>query len=162
MSYVVAAPEFVALAATDLATIGANLSAAHTAAVPTTGILAAAEDEVSAAIAALFSAHGQGFQAISAQAAAFHNQFVQALTASAGSYLGAEAQAVSALGNIIAAPAIAPTNTGDPTFVGTPSLLTRLENNTFLQLVGDLQDTRCAKSVNNTRLSVRNTVCPSW
>ena len=37
---------------------------------PDDGVLAAAEDEVSAAIAALFSAHGQGFQALSAQAAA--------------------------------------------------------------------------------------------
>ena len=36
---------------------------------------------MSAAIAALFSAHGQGFQALGAQAAAFHAQFVQALNA---------------------------------------------------------------------------------
>jgi hypothetical protein len=34
--------------------------------------LAAAEDEASAAIAAVFSAHGQGFQALAAPAAAFH------------------------------------------------------------------------------------------
>ena len=40
---------------------------------------------MSAAIAAVFSAHGQSYQALSAQAAAFHDQFVQALTASAGS-----------------------------------------------------------------------------
>ena len=72
MSYVIAAPEMMAAAATDLATIGSDLSAAHTAAAAqTTGILAAAEDEVSAAIAALFSAHGQGFQALGAQAAPF-------------------------------------------------------------------------------------------
>ena len=92
MSYLVAAPEFLASAATDLSNIGSRLSAANAAAaVPTTGVLAAAEDEVSAAIAAVFSAHGQGFQALGAQAAAFHDQFVQALTAGAGSYVSAEA-----------------------------------------------------------------------
>ena len=82
MSYVIADPDIITSAATDLATIGSNLSVANAAAAaPTTGVLAAAEDEVSAAIAAVFSAHGQGFQALSAQAAAFHAQFVSALTA---------------------------------------------------------------------------------
>jgi hypothetical protein len=65
MSYVIASPELMTSAATDFATIGSNLSAAHmAAAAPTTGVLTAAEDEVSAAIAAAFSAHGQGFQAL--------------------------------------------------------------------------------------------------
>jgi hypothetical protein len=97
MSYLVAAPEFLASAAADLSNIGATLSAAKSAAAaPTTGVLAAAEDEVSAAIAAMFSAHGRGFQALSAQAAAFHTQFVQTLTAGAGSYVGAEAANVAA------------------------------------------------------------------
>jgi PE family len=85
MSYVVAAPEFLASAATDLAKIAGTLDAANpSAAVQTTGIPAAAKDEVSAAIAALFSDHAQVFQAARAGAAAFHRQFVQALTASAG------------------------------------------------------------------------------
>jgi hypothetical protein len=67
MSFVMAVPEVLGTAATDLARIGSSLSEANAAAVaPTTGILAAAEDEVSAAIAAGFSAHGQGFQALSA------------------------------------------------------------------------------------------------
>ena len=62
MSYVIAAPELMTSAATDLATIGSTLSAAQAAAAArTTGIVAAAEDEVSAAIAAVFSAHGHGF-----------------------------------------------------------------------------------------------------
>jgi triacylglycerol lipase len=138
MSLLIAAPETLAGAAADVASIGSSLRAAYAAAErSTTGLVAAAEDEVSAAIARLFSAHGQWFHGLGAQAAAFHDQFVQALNSGAGSYLGAESQAVSALGNIFAAPAIPPTNTGDPTFVGTPSLLTKLENNTFLQLVGD-------------------------
>ncbi|MGA3255614.1 MAG: PE family protein, partial [Mycobacterium sp.] len=92
MSFVIATPELVTAAATDLASIGSTLNAAKSAAAaPTTGILAAAEDEVSAAIAAVFSDHGQGFQALGARAAAFHEQFVQALTAGAGSYVSAEA-----------------------------------------------------------------------
>lgn len=48
------------------------------AAIPTTQVLAAAADEVSAAIAELFGAHGQEFQALSAQASAFHDRFVRA------------------------------------------------------------------------------------
>jgi PE family len=97
MSYLVAAPEFLASAATDLSNIGSTLNEARSAAAaPTNGVLAAAEDEVSAAIAAMFSAHGQGFQALSAQAAAFHDRFVQTLTAGAGSYVGAEATNVAA------------------------------------------------------------------
>jgi triacylglycerol lipase len=59
-------------------------------------MVAAAEDEVSAAIAAVFSAHGGGFQALGAQAAAFRAQFVQALTAGARSYVSAEAANVAA------------------------------------------------------------------
>jgi triacylglycerol lipase len=73
MSSLIAAPELITTAATDLGNIGSTLNTAHAAeATQTTGMLAAAEDEVSAAIAAVFSAHGQGFQALSAQAAAFH------------------------------------------------------------------------------------------
>ena len=91
MSFVIAMPEMLGTAATDLTSLGSTLSEANAAAAArTTGVLAAAEDEVSAAIAAVFSAHSQGFQALSAQAAAFHAQFVQALTAGAGSYASAE------------------------------------------------------------------------
>jgi hypothetical protein len=97
MSYVIAAPEMLAAAAADVVGIGSSLSAANAvAAARTTGILVAAEDEVSAAIAALFSAHGQGFQALCTQAAAFHDQFVQALTAGVRSYVSAEAANVAA------------------------------------------------------------------
>src|ERR1700753_3156091 len=92
MSFVIAAPEFLASAATDLANIGSTLGAANAAAgTQTPRVLAAAEDEVSAAIALVFSAHGQDFQALSAQAAAFHAQFVEALTGAGGAYVGAEA-----------------------------------------------------------------------
>src|SRR6516162_7266520 len=97
MSYVIAAPEIMTSAATDLASIGSTLNAANAAAAaPTTGIVVAAQDEVSAAIAAVFSAHGRGFQALGAQAAAFHDEFVQALTSGAGIYLSAEAANLAA------------------------------------------------------------------
>ena len=75
----VASPELITAAATDVANIGSTITAASAAAAPTTGVLAAGTDEVSAAIAALFSTHGRGYQALSARAAALHTQFVQAL-----------------------------------------------------------------------------------
>ncbi|WP_152325006.1 PE family protein, partial [Mycobacterium tuberculosis] len=65
----------------------------------TTGIVAAAQDEVSAAIAALFSAHGRAYQVASAQAAAVHAQFVEALSAGAGAYASAEAAGAAVLAN---------------------------------------------------------------
>lgn len=67
MSFVSVAPEIVVAAATDLAGIGSAISAANAAAAaPTTAVLAAGADEVSAAIAALFGAHGQAYQTVSA------------------------------------------------------------------------------------------------
>ncbi|OBG31931.1 hypothetical protein A5673_03265 [Mycobacterium sp. E3198] len=98
MSYLAVAPEFLSSAATDLSAIGSAVTAAHTAAAaPTAGVVAAADDEVSAAVASLFSSHGREFQAVSAQAAAFHAQFVQALSAAGGGYGAAEAANVAPL-----------------------------------------------------------------
>jgi PE family len=54
-------------------------------------VVAAGADEVSTAIAAVFGAHAEGYQALSAQAASFHDQFVQALNAGAGAYASTEA-----------------------------------------------------------------------
>jgi hypothetical protein len=69
MSVLIAVPEMVA-AATDLARVGSTLSAANAAAVaPTSSVIAAGADEVSASIAALFGAHAQAYQTLSAQAA---------------------------------------------------------------------------------------------
>jgi len=65
MSAVIAAPEVMTSAATDLVTIGSTLSAAHlTAAPPTLSVLPAASDEVSTAVAHLFSEHAQDYQAL--------------------------------------------------------------------------------------------------
>lgn len=81
MSFVVANTEFVSGAAGNLARLGSMISAANSAAAAqTTAVAAAGADEVSAAVAALFGAHGQTYQVLSAQAAAFHSQFVQALS----------------------------------------------------------------------------------
>lgn len=64
---------------------------------PTTALAAAGADEVSAAIAALFSAHAQTYQAVNARAALFHQQFVQAMTGAGESYAAAEALNASPL-----------------------------------------------------------------
>jgi hypothetical protein len=98
MSAVIAAPEVMTSAATDLAAIGSTLSAAHlTAAPPTLAVLSGGADEVSTAVAHLFSQHARGYQALAGQAAAFHEQFVQHLTSGAASYAGAEAANVAVL-----------------------------------------------------------------
>jgi len=74
--------------------IGSALNAANlAAAVPTTGLAAAAADEVSAAVAALLAKYGQEYQALGARASAFGQQFWQALSAGAGSYVAAERRA---------------------------------------------------------------------
>ena len=99
MSYVIAAPEVMAAAASDVANIGSTISAANTAAAaPTTGMLVAGADEVSAAIASLFSDYAQQYQALSARAAAFHAEFAQVLAAAGSAYTAAEAHAASTLG----------------------------------------------------------------
>jgi hypothetical protein len=105
MSFLLAAPQELADAASDLAGVRSTLSTANAAAsAPTTGLLPAAADEVSTQIAKLFSAHAKGFQRLSAQAAAFHDQFVQALNASANTYTTAEANAAQTLRNAVNAP----------------------------------------------------------
>ncbi|PHO64346.1 hypothetical protein B6F35_12710 [Mycobacterium tuberculosis variant bovis] len=94
MSFLIASPEALAATATYLTGIGSAINAANAvAAAPTTEILAAGTDEVSTAISALFGAHAQAYQALSAHVAAFHDQFVHTLTAGAGSYMAAEAAA---------------------------------------------------------------------
>lgn len=60
MSFVIEAPDVVTAAAMDLEHIGSTISAASSAAAgSTTALLPAAQDEVSAAIAALFGLHGK-------------------------------------------------------------------------------------------------------
>jgi hypothetical protein len=92
MSYLNAAPEMLASTAADVESIGSAISTASAnAAGPTTGLLAAAQDEVSAGIANLFGTYGREYQAVVAQAAAFQNQFSQTLAAAGSAYTQAEA-----------------------------------------------------------------------
>ena len=98
MSYVFASPELIAAASGDLTGIGSAIREANAAAAgSTTQVVAAAQDEVSAAIARLFGGYGQEFQALSAQTALFHDRFVQALSSGGGLYAAAEAANAAAL-----------------------------------------------------------------
>jgi hypothetical protein len=92
MPFVTTQPEALAAAAANLAGVGATMSAQNaTAAAPTTGVLPAAADEVSALTATQFAVHAQMYQAISTQAEAIHQQFVSTLAMSATSYEATEA-----------------------------------------------------------------------
>lgn len=92
MSFVTTHPDVLASSAGTLQGIGAAVSTGSAAAaVPTTALAPAAADEVSALTAMQFAAHGQMYQAVSAQAAAIHEMFVQAMQVSADSYAATEA-----------------------------------------------------------------------
>jgi PE family len=92
MSFVNTVPEMLSAAADDLQAVGSAVRAQNAAAVvPTTGLIPAAADEVSALTAMQFAAHAQMYQAVSAQAAAIHQAFVAMLATSAGSYAATEA-----------------------------------------------------------------------
>lgn len=92
MSYLFATPDLITSAAAGAEGIASSIRAANLAALaPTSTLAAAASDEVSAAIASLFSSYGQEYQALSAQAAAFQEQFVQALSNASRAYAAAEA-----------------------------------------------------------------------
>ena len=92
MSFVIAAAEYLEAAASDLANIGSTITAANATAVfPTSAVLPAGADEVSALIAALFGSHAKAYQALSAQAASFHQQFVQLMNGGAAAYVSTEA-----------------------------------------------------------------------
>jgi hypothetical protein len=107
MSFVVAAPDMVATAAQDLAAIHSTLSqASATAAAPTAGLVAAAQDQVSLGVARLLGSFGQEYQTISAQTQAFHQQFVNLLNSGASAYANAEAANVQqTLASAVNAPA---------------------------------------------------------
>ena len=98
MSFVITVPAMLASAAGELQSIGTVVAAGNTAAaVPTTGVVPAAADEVSALTAAQFAAHGVLYQELSVQATAIHELFVSALATSAGSYAAAEAANAAAV-----------------------------------------------------------------
>ncbi|OBI47539.1 PE family protein [Mycobacterium kyorinense] len=99
MSFVTTQPEALMAAAGNLQGIGAAMAAQNAAvAAPTTGVIPAAADEVSALTAAQFAAHATLYQAVSTQATAIHEMFVHTLGASAGSYAATEAANAIAAG----------------------------------------------------------------
>ncbi|WP_204809219.1 PE family protein [Mycobacterium riyadhense] len=108
-SFVVVSPQVV-VAAADLSVLGSTISAASAAAASaTTGLASAGQDEVSAAIAGLFSEHGRQYQVLAGRVAGFHEQFSAVLAASAGGYAGAEASAAQGLLDAVNASSVAVT-----------------------------------------------------
>ena len=98
MSFVTALPAMLASAAGELQSIGSAVVAGNmAAAAPTTEVVPAAADEVSALTAPHFAAHAAPYQELSAQATAIHELFVITLGASAGSYAVAEAANAAAV-----------------------------------------------------------------
>lgn len=125
MSLLTVIPQLLVAGATSVEEIGSTLTAANmAAAAQTTGLMAAAGDEVSIAIAALFSAHAQDFQALSAEADAFHQDFVQALRGAGGSYGAAEAANASPLEGV---PVQGVLNGPAPTLAGRPLISGRVD-----------------------------------
>ncbi|MGO8962860.1 PE family protein [Mycobacterium sp.] len=91
MSFVTTQPELMTAVAGNLAGIGSAMSAGNAAAAgPTTAVVPAAADEVSALTAAQFVAHAALYQEMSAMAAEIHDLFVTTLGTSAGSYAAIE------------------------------------------------------------------------
>jgi hypothetical protein len=99
MSFVSTQPAELTAAADNLQGIGSTMMAQNAAAAgPTTGVIPAAADEVSALTAAQFATHAEMYQVFSAQAAAIHEMFVNTLGLSAGSYAATEAANAVATG----------------------------------------------------------------
>ncbi|CAM3277315.1 PE family protein [Mycobacterium intermedium] len=98
MAYVVADPAWMTTAASDLATIESDVSAARlVAAARTTSVVPAAADEISAAIANLMSTHALDFQAMMQNASTFHEQFTHNINAAAASYSSTESASAAAI-----------------------------------------------------------------
>ncbi|MCW2662868.1 MAG: hypothetical protein JWP83_4020 [Mycobacterium sp.] len=99
MSYVIAEPQMLASVAAEIEGIGSAFSAANAAAAaPTSGIAAAAGDEVSVAVADLFGAVGKDYQSVVARFEAFHHQFRQTLASAGIAYAETEAAIATSLG----------------------------------------------------------------
>jgi PE family len=99
MSFVATVPAALAAASGDLAGIGSVMVAQSAAAAgPTTGVVPAAADVVSALTATQFAAHAQMYQAVAAMAASVHSVVVSTLAGDAGWYAAAEAVNLATLG----------------------------------------------------------------
>lgn len=99
MTFVTTQPEILGAAAGNLQATGSAVHAVNAAVSgPTTELIPAAADQVSAMTAAQFATHAQMYQSISAQAASIHEQFVASLRTSADSYAITEAANAAAAG----------------------------------------------------------------
>jgi hypothetical protein len=115
MTSLITQPQLLTTAAADTSQIGSAISAAKTAAASrTTGLVAAAEDEVSALTTTLFNTYGQEYHALLGQATAFHDEFAQLLASAGNTYAGAEANIAALLGPPGANPGVAITKAADP------------------------------------------------
>ncbi len=95
-------PHIAATVAADVEEIGSAISAANAAAAGrTSGLLAAAADEVSVAVTQLFGAYGREYQAVAAQAAAFRSEFARALAAAGNAYATAEGVNAASVGGTL-------------------------------------------------------------
>jgi broad specificity phosphatase PhoE len=104
MSFLLVAPDILESAAADITQIGSTVGAGNlAAAIPRTQLTAAAADEVSAAIAAVFGAHAKEYQAAAALAATYHEQFARGLSSAAASYVRAEASIDTTLQGVVTA-----------------------------------------------------------
>ncbi|OBK22166.1 hypothetical protein A5634_08340 [Mycobacterium asiaticum] len=100
MSYLSVQPDVISSAATNLAEIRTAVSAASAAASgPTTGLLSAAADEVSEAVAQLFGAYGAEYNAAIAKVGALQEEFARTLAAGGLAYL--ETEIVNAASNAL-------------------------------------------------------------
>ena len=104
MSFLLVAPEILDSAAADVSQIGSALGADNlAAALPTTQLTAAAADEVSTAIAAVFAAYAKEYQTAATLAATYHEQFVRELNAAATTYASTEASINTTLQEVVTA-----------------------------------------------------------
>jgi PE-PPE domain/PE family len=103
MTSLITQPQLMTTAAADAAQISSAITQAKAAAAgPTTGLVAAAQDEVSTITASLFGSYGQQYQAMLQQATTFHDQFAAALAAGGNAYATAEAEAAAEFGALTA------------------------------------------------------------
>lgn|GEM_PF-1432589 len=136
MSFLITSPHTLAEAATGVGHIGATIDAAHAAAAArTTSLLPAAADEVSTAIAGVFSDYASAYQTLTARAAAFHAQFGQALAAGATAYAGTEATNASPL-SVASAAALGAVNAPAAALFGRPLIGNGADGTTNVQGVG--------------------------
>ena len=117
LTSVVFEPGIVTSVVADIEGIGSAVGAATAAAAaPTSGLLAAAADEVSEATASFFGSYGQEFQAVIGQVEAYQAQFQQNLAAAANAYVQTETASAAALQAILGLPAASPFTPPPPAF----------------------------------------------